>query len=126
MSILITGSAGFIGSALIRHLLDRWADETFVSLDALTYSGRLENLDGVLDNPRHVFVEGDIADAELVADIFSRHEVHGVFHLAAESHVDRSITDPLRFVHTNVLGTANLLHAAAAAWGSSGSSTEES
>ncbi len=117
MSILVTGSAGFIGSALVRHLLERWPDERIVSLDALTYSGHVENLEAVLDHPRHAFVRGDITDGELVTDVFNRHDVRSVIHLAAESHVDRSIAEPARFVMTNVVGTATLLAAAVAAWG---------
>lgn len=117
MSILVTGSAGFIGSALVRHLLERWPDESLVSLDALTYSGHIENLEGVLDHPRHTFVEGDITDGGTVSDVFGRHGVRGVVHLAAESHVDRSIAEPARFVMTNVVGTTTLLAAAVEAWG---------
>lgn len=117
MAVLITGAAGFIGSNLVRHLLERWPDRRLVSFDLLTYAGHLANLADVLDHPRHTFVRGDIADTDAVASVFAEHDVDTVVHLAAETHVDRSIVDPAVFVRTNVAGTVTLLEAAALAWG---------
>jgi dTDP-glucose 4,6-dehydratase len=111
MRILVTGGCGFIGSNFIRLTLQQRPDITVLNLDALTYAGNLANLADVLADPRHVFVRGDIADRELVRRIFCE-GVHSVFHLAAESHVDRSIYDATPFVRTNVLGTQVLLDAA--------------
>ena len=116
MAILVTGAAGFIGSNLVRSLLDQWPERTIVSLDSLTYAGHLANLRDVLGHDRHVFVEGDVADADLVRSVFDRHEIVGVIHLAAESHVDRSILGPTAFVRTNVEGTVVLLQMATEAW----------
>ncbi|KRA65892.1 dTDP-glucose 4,6-dehydratase [Caulobacter sp. Root655] len=114
MKILITGGAGFIGSSLIRSALE--AGHAVVNLDALTYAGDLANLAAVEDAPGLAFEHADIADAAKVAAIFARHRPDAVLHLAAESHVDRSIDGPLAFVRTNVLGTAVLLEAARAYW----------
>jgi dTDP-glucose 4,6-dehydratase len=115
---LVTGGAGFIGTNLVRHLLAAHADLAVVVLDALTYAGDRGNLDGLdAAHPgRFAFIEGDIADAALVGRLFAAHPIDTVIHLAAESHVDRSIDDPMAFVRTNVLGTATLLHAARTAW----------
>jgi len=119
-TILVTGAAGFIGSNLTRYLL-RESDETvIVGLDALTYSGSLSTIEDVLDHPRLSFVHGDIRDRDLVRHVFAQHQPNGVIHLAAESHVDRSIVDPLAFVETNVVGTVVLLQEAAEFWGGSG------
>lgn len=117
MTILITGAAGFIGSNLVAVLRRRWPDETLVSFDALTYAGNLENLNSFQNDPQHVFVRGDIADHEQVRAVFEQHQPRGVFHLAAESHVDRSITGPMEFVRTNVVGTVTLLQEAQRFWG---------
>jgi dTDP-glucose 4,6-dehydratase len=119
VSLLVTGAAGFIGSNLVRALRSRYPSEHIVSLDLLTYAGSLENLQGVLDDSLHSFVHGDITDAVLVDELFAHHDFRGVFHLAAESHVDRSIDGPMAFVKTNVEGTATLLDAASRAWGTS-------
>ncbi|MCB2224385.1 MAG: dTDP-glucose 4,6-dehydratase [Actinobacteria bacterium] len=116
MAILVTGAAGFIGSNLVRHLLERWPDRRIVGYDLLTYAGHLSNLADVMDHPRHTFVRGDVADRESVAKVFAEHDIDGVMHLAAESHVDRSIVDPMAFVRTNVVGTTVLLQEAARAW----------
>lgn len=117
MTVLVTGAAGFIGSNLVRHLRARWPDRRVVSFDALTYAGNPENLSSLADDPLHAFVRGDVRDAEAVATVMQRWDVTGVMHLAAESHVDRSIVGPMDFVTTNVVGTATLLHAARQAWG---------
>ncbi len=115
-SILITGGAGFIGSHVVRRFLDAFPEAHIVNLDALTYAGNLENLRDVEDHPRYTFVKGDITDAALVDRLFGEHAFDGVVHLAAESHVDRSIADPLAFVQTNVVGTVVLLQAARQHW----------
>jgi dTDP-glucose 4,6-dehydratase len=111
MNVLVTGGCGFIGSNLVHHLRARRADWTVVTLDKLTYAGNLENLASLEGDPRHVFVKGDICDRALLDDVISRHRVEAVLHLAAESHVDRSIQGPEVFVTTNVLGTQVLLEA---------------
>src|SRR4051812_26038510 len=110
-TLLITGGAGFIGSNLVRHALQHTADRIVV-LDKLTYAGSLLNLDGPLGDPRVTFVEGDIADAALVARMFADHRPAAVLNLAAETHVDRSIDGPRPFIDTNIVGTFVLLDAA--------------
>ena len=110
MRYLVTGGAGFIGSNLVRHLLAEQPESEIVNFDLLTYAGRLENLDGVIDHPGHRFVEGDICDGVLARELMNGVDV--VFNLAAESHVDRSIVSDQPFVRTNVVGTATLLAAA--------------
>ncbi len=110
MNILVTGGAGFIGSHLVRRLLDR--GERVVNLDALKYSGNLENLSDVATHPRYTFVRGDIGDAKLVASLLREQGIEGVINCAAETHVDRSILDPAAFAHTDVIGTGVLLEAA--------------
>jgi dTDP-glucose 4,6-dehydratase len=114
--ILVTGGAGFIGSNLIHWLLRTYPDVHLVNLDALTYAGSLENLADLPDGSRHSFVHGDIRDGALVAQLLRDHRIDTVIHLAAESHVDRSISGPAAFVETNVLGTFTLLEACRKAW----------
>jgi dTDP-glucose 4,6-dehydratase len=116
MNLLITGGAGFIGSNLIHHVISQSEIARLVNLDCLTYAGRLENLQGVTKHPKYVFEKVDLRDKNAVLDVVQRHGITHVMHLAAESHVDRSITGPGDFVHTNVVGTFNLLEACRAAW----------
>lgn len=115
-NILITGGAGFIGSHVVELMVRKYPEHHIVTLDKLTYAGSLDNLAAVADAKNHTFIEGDIMDAELVADIFRRYNIDGVMHLAAESHVDRSISAPMVFAHNNILGTITLLEAARKAW----------
>jgi dTDP-glucose 4,6-dehydratase len=114
--ILITGGAGFIGSHLVRLMLEKYPDYHIVNLDKLTYAGNLENLSDVDKKPNYTFEKGDIVDAEFIDGIFKKYDFDGVIHLAAESHVDRSIENPLAFIETNILGTMNLLNAARNNW----------
>jgi dTDP-glucose 4,6-dehydratase len=114
--ILITGGAGFIGSHVVRRFVTKYPDYHIYNLDALTYAGNLENIADIQDTPNYSFVKGDIVDADFIDELFTKHQFDGVLHLAAESHVDRSITDPLSFVKTNVIGTMNLLNAAKKIW----------
>jgi dTDP-glucose 4,6-dehydratase len=116
VTLLVTGAAGFIGSNLVHHLRRTWPDRPVVSFDLLSYAGNLENLASLRADPGHVFVRGDVSSREDVRGVFERFDVTGVFHLAAESHVDRSIVDPLTFVRTNVDGTVVLLQESARAW----------
>lgn len=115
-SILITGGAGFIGSHVVRRMVNKYPDYTIVNLDKLTYAGNLENLKDVEQKPNYHFEKGDILDVELLFSVFKKHEINGVIHLAAESHVDRSLHNPSEFAFTNIIGTLNLLRAAQAAW----------
>ena len=115
-TILITGGAGFIGSHVVREFVLKYPAYKIINLDALTYAGNLENLKDIEDLPNYHFIKADIVDAKQVLDIFEKHQPEGVIHLAAESHVDRSITNPLEFVMTNVIGTVNLLNAAKHIW----------
>lgn len=115
-TILITGGAGFIGSHLTRLFVTKYPNYRIVNLDALTYAGNLENLSDIEGLSNYFFEKGDITDAELVTELFKKYDFTGVLHCAAESHVDRSITDPLAFVKTNVVGTVNLLHSAKNHW----------
>ena len=117
-TILITGGAGFIGSHVVRHFVTQYPDYRIINVDKLTYAGNLSNLTDVEEKPNYLFVRADICDLEKMREIFSRYAVEGVIHLAAESHVDRSITDPFSFARTNVMGTLNLLQAAREEWGS--------
>jgi dTDP-glucose 4,6-dehydratase len=115
-TLLVTGGAGFIGSHVVRRFVTKYPHYRIINLDALTYAGNLENLRDVENAPNYTFVKADICDAEAVARVFTDHAIDGVIHLAAESHVDRSITDPMAFVRTNVFGTVTLLNAAKEAW----------
>ncbi len=114
--ILITGGAGFIGSHVIRLFVNKYPDYAIVNLDALTYAGNLENLRDIENAPNYSFVKGDITDETYINQLFADQSFDAVIHLAAESHVDRSILDPLSFVKTNVIGTAVLLNAAKKSW----------
>lgn len=115
-NILITGGAGFIGSHLVEHFAESYPNYHIVILDKLTYAGNPANIESVIARPNVTFSEGDITDAALVDSIFSQHNIDGVIHLAAESHVDRSISAPLVFAHNNIIGTITLLEAARKAW----------
>ena len=115
-SILITGGAGFIGSHLTRLFVTKYPEYHIVNLDALTYAGNLSNLKDIEGAANYTFVKGDITDMDLVKSLFDKHQFTGVLHCAAESHVDRSITDPLAFVRTNVIGTVSLLQNAKEHW----------
>ncbi|SMO61263.1 dTDP-glucose 4,6-dehydratase [Solitalea koreensis] len=114
--ILITGGAGFIGSHVVRLFVNKYPDYTIVNLDKLTYAGNLANLKDIEQKANYKFVKGDIVDAVFINDLFQTEQFDAVIHLAAESHVDRSITNPLDFVMTNVIGTVNLLNAAKNLW----------
>ncbi|WP_264512794.1 dTDP-glucose 4,6-dehydratase [Flavobacterium sp. N1719] len=114
--ILITGGAGFIGSHVVRRMVTQYPNYHIFNLDALTYAGNLENIKDIEKAPNYSFVKGDITDAHFIQNLFTEHQFDGVIHLAAESHVDRSIADPLAFVRTNVIGTMTLLNAAKASW----------
>ena len=111
-NILVTGGAGFIGSNFVRYMLNKHKDYKILNLDLLTYAGNIKNLDDIKDNPNYLFVKGDIADNKLVDKIVSDNKIDVIINFAAESHVDRSITNPDIFVKTNVLGTQNLLEVA--------------
>ena len=115
-SILITGGAGFIGSHVVRLFVKKYPDYRIVNLDKLTYAGNLENLKDVENEPNYTFVRGDICDYERMVEVFREYDIDGVIHLAAESHVDRSIKDPFTFAKTNVMGTLSLLQAAKVCW----------
>jgi dTDP-glucose 4,6-dehydratase len=114
--ILITGGAGFIGSHVVRRFLNNYPDYEIVNLDALTYAGNLENLTDVKDKKNYRFVKGDITDEQFIMNLFVENKFDGVIHLAAESHVDRSISNPMSFIMTNIVGTVNLLNAANQIW----------
>ena len=115
-NILITGAAGFIGSHVLRLMVLKYPNYHFVNLDLLTYAGNLENISDLESQPNYTFVKGDICDEVVVKTLFEKHQITAVIHLAAESHVDRFIEDPMAFIQTNVLGTVNLLNVAKEAW----------
>ncbi|MDR2383779.1 MAG: dTDP-glucose 4,6-dehydratase [Prevotellaceae bacterium] len=118
-NILITGGAGFIGSHVVRLFVNKYPDYNIVNLDKLTYAGNLANLKDIENKPNYFFVKADICDFDTIMSLFEKHSIDGVIHLAAESHVDRSIKDPFLFAQTNVIGTLSLLQAAKATWGES-------
>jgi dTDP-glucose 4,6-dehydratase len=115
-TILITGGAGFIGSHLVRLMVNKYPNYKIINLDKLTYAGNLANLTDIENAPNYEFVKGDIVDAEFIHDLFDKYQFDSVIHLAAESHVDRSIANPMEFIMTNIVGTANLLNAARSIW----------
>jgi dTDP-glucose 4,6-dehydratase len=115
-TILITGGAGFIGSHVVRLYVNKYPDYKIINLDKLTYAGNLNNLKDIENKPNYEFVKGDIVDADFIQKLFEERKFDGVIHLAAESHVDRSISNPTEFVFTNVIGTVNLLNAAKYVW----------
>ncbi len=117
MNLLITGGAGFIGSNLVHHVIDRGEITKLVNLDCLTYAGHLENLEKVARHPKYVFEKVDLRDKSAVVRVVEKHDITHVMHLAAESHVDRSITGPGDFITTNIIGTFNLLEACRGFWG---------
>jgi dTDP-glucose 4,6-dehydratase len=117
---LVTGGAGFIGSNFIHYMLGKYDDIKIINLDKLTYAGNLENLKGLENNKSYLFVQGDICDNSLVAELFKKHDIDYVVNFAAESHVDRSIEDAERFVVTNVVGTQNLLNISKNFWQANG------
>lgn len=115
-NIIVTGGAGFIGSHLVRLLVRKYPEYHIINMDSLTYAGNLENLKDIENEENYTFIKCDICDWEKVISIFKKYDIDNIIHLAAESHVDRSIEDPLSFARTNVMGTLNLLQAARAQW----------
>src|SRR5690606_14575364 len=115
-TIVITGGAGFIGSHVVREFVLKYPNYKIINLDVLTYAGTVENLKDIESKPNYTFIKADITDAAAIFQIFDQYKPDGIIHLAAESHVDRSISNPLDFVMTNVIGTVNLLNAARHIW----------
>ncbi len=115
-NILITGGAGFIGSHVVRLFVNKYPEWAIINLDKLTYAGNLENIKDIEYKPNYIFIKGDICDVTLVHNIFKQYHIDGIIHLAAESHVDRSITNPMDFIQTNIVGTVTLLNAALHFW----------
>lgn len=114
--ILITGGAGFIGSHVVRLFVNKYPNYQIFNLDKLTYAGNLENLKDIENKPNYSFIKGDIVEGSFIQNLFVKHKFDGVIHLAAESHVDRSISNPMEFIQTNIVGTVNLLNAAKNIW----------
>ena len=115
-TVIITGGAGFIGSHLVRLFVNQYPDYRVVNVDKLTYAGNLQNLKDIENNKNYIFEKADITDAQIMHEIFEKYRPEGIIHLAAESHVDRSIDSPMEFIMTNIVGTVNLLNAARALW----------
>ena len=115
-SILITGGAGFIGSHVVRTFVEKYPQYRIFNLDLLTYAGNLENLKDIENKPNYIFLRGDITNEDFINKIFQKYQFEGIIHLAAESHVDRSISDPFSFAKTNILGTIILLNAFKRLW----------
>jgi len=115
-NIVITGGAGFIGSHVVRLFVNKYPDYQIINLDALTYAGNLENLRDIENKPNYRFAKVNILDVKAIEELFDQYQVTDVIHLAAESHVDRSIVSPLDFVYTDVIGTVNLLNTAKQKW----------
>ena len=115
-NIIITGGAGFIGSHVVRLFVNKYPQYNIYNVDKLTYAGNLANLKDIEDKPNYHFIKADICDFNMILDIMQRDHIDGIIHLAAESHVDRSIKDPFTFAQTNVMGTLSLLQAAKAYW----------
>ena len=115
-TILITGGAGFIGSHVVRLFVNKYPNYKIVNLDKLTYAGNLENLKDIEERSNYIFEKGDIVDKDFIHRLFAKYNFDAIIHLAAESHVDRSITNPMEFIMTNVVGTVNLLNAAKNLW----------